>query len=500
MGLVVNSWWWLVAGLVLVGVLIFILALTIKPRANNRMVTVHHSTASSTLSQPFIVNAILGPNEPDDTTGCTFSAWSDWQGTCSSHNCGGFQYQTRTITAQDTTKPCGPGDTIRVRYCKDVLDQSVCGDEYQDCVLSDTWSAWTGCADIECYDKCGDMPFEYRYKSILTPNGRYGKPCAVQEFLQFRSCSTGTGPLPICNAGASNQPVNCVPEDWSDADWEGCPAMCTPAGQPHPQEYRHRRPRIVAKNGGRDCTYEDLVESRDCALVTCSSCVYEDWSPDMWQRCSVPCGTGTQFRVRDVVQQSTDGTQCNDTVEERECAVLQTCPDYTPTSSFPQCQPVNWDYLVAQCGYICDHGGVVPPKEPFYLYDAQDNPIPACPLSDELLDLTDGMCPRADTSAPVSSTNPRACTHELECVYQDWAETGWGQCSLTCQTTASDGAGAGQRVRHRQILSHGLEYEPCDFNDTEWLQLSPVMSPRHTLPHPYSPVRQHPCKNPMVLY
>jgi hypothetical protein len=408
--------------------------------------------------------AILGPDDPDDTTGCEFSAWSAWQGTCdfSGGNCEGFQFKTRSITKQSRSSPCGPGETVMVRPCADAPDAPAeCAAEEQDCVLSSTWSDWQGCENIGCFNRCGELPQEYRFKTIVTPGGRLGKPCNLMDMFQFRACTgeNGEALLP-CPISSSSGPVNCVPEDWSVTDWEGCPLLCTPAGQPHPKEYRRRRVRTPAANGGRDCTLEDLVESRDCALDTCRECSYSSWSE--WQRCSVPCGDGVTFRVRDVAQEANDGTTCDDTVEWSSCS-LGTCP---VSSSVPDCVAPNWDYIIAQCAYICDKGGDVAPESSVMLYDvASSTEKPACPLDDAVLDL---VCPRANVSQPVSASNKRTCPSGIDCVYEDWVDRPWGVCSRNCSAVNAAG-GYGLRARHRSILSHGLSVTPCDFAETEWL-------------------------------
>lgn len=401
---------------------------------------------------------------------CHFGEWGPWQGTCSNEalpgmpdqpNCTGFQYRTRELLQQSTTKPCPPSDLVEERPCADTKPE--CKDQYQDCVLSQQWSEWSGCPDINCYDKCGDIPQEYRYRDIVTPNGPFGKPCTFGDMFEFRACTRtaddGTPvPIPPCNTCGEKRPVNCVPEPWDNVAWEGCPATCTPDSSTVIYEYRHRQPRIEAQNGGLDCAPEDMVQKRVCATTPCHGCEYEDWSSQPWSRCSLPCGPGTQFRVRDVIKYANDGRQCPDTVEHRECN-LGDCP----TGPVPDCVEPTWDMLVAECGYLCDHGSSRAPRT-LQLEDANGNVVPSCTFTEDLLDL---VCPRTVSSTtPASPSNPRDCNFgSLDCQYQPWSETVWGPCSIDCLTSI-DGANAGQRVRQRDVLSQGLAISPCQYSQT----------------------------------
>jgi hypothetical protein len=74
---------------------------------------------------------------------------------------------------------------------------------------------------------------------------------------------------------------------------------------------------VASSNGGQPCG--ELIEYRECNTQACpEDCVLSEWS--VWSECDAACGSGRQFRTREVLIASSNGGQpCGELIEYREC-------------------------------------------------------------------------------------------------------------------------------------------------------------------------------------
>uniref|UniRef100_A0A8C9VWK7 Semaphorin-2A n=1 Tax=Scleropages formosus TaxID=113540 RepID=A0A8C9VWK7_SCLFO len=187
----------------------------------------------------------------------------------------------------------------------------------------------------------------------VTVDGGHGpwsgwKACSYSDGGSAGSCLCRTracdSPTPQCGGrpclGSTAEVTNCSRNGgWTPwTSWAPCSTSCSVGFQVRQRSCSNPAPR----HGGRVCVGQNREERYCNEHLPCPPHVYwSSWSP--WERCSVPCGGGTQARRRTCE----NGDECSGcSLEYQPCNTLP-CPDLKKTTPWTPWSPVN----------ISDNGG-----------------------------------------------------------------------------------------------------------------------------------------------
>ncbi|XP_071960920.1 spondin-1-like [Antedon mediterranea] len=180
-----------------------------------------------------------------------------------------------------------------------------------DCTYSE-WDLWS-----PCHSQRGENGTRYRVRNILEIDGSGSLTCFQPTFEKQ-----------LCNEKLND----CEYSNWGF--WSACYSpKCGETGK----QFRIRNVLGVSGICSKPTTEERTCEDR------CGDCEYSDWG--FWSACySSECGeSGTQFRVRNVLEVS--GICSKSTTEERSCK--ERCSD---------CEYSDWG-LWSDCSHECGNSG-----------------------------------------------------------------------------------------------------------------------------------------------
>lgn len=161
--------------------------------------------------------------------------------------------------------------------------------------------------------------------------------------------------------------------------------------------------------GGTCINKTELQKIKD--MSSPSDCQMSSWTP--WSLCSKPCGTGNQYRIRNVTKAAANGGKgCEELIQSQQCN-KQACG--------VDCVVSNWSAW-SSCSRTC--GGGSRSRTRTVVSQPQNGGL-ACP---ELIQYD--VC------------NTDACTGPQPCLLSDWSD--FGACTKTC--------GGGTRTRTRYVL------------------------------------------------
>eukprot|EP00051_Salpingoeca_urceolata_P009194 m.112364 g.112364 ORF g.112364 m.112364 type:complete len:865 (+) comp16177_c0_seq1:505-3099(+) len=245
------------------------------------------------LSEPG-VRCDLPPCEPEDTdepVDCVVSEWND-RNPCSV-TCGVGTYERIreiVVPPRNGGAPCP--SLVKVQSCA----MGECLPD-QDCVVGD-WEFG------KCSVECGGGVM-HACRRVLHAQFGSGKDCPA--LTQTLPCNTKP-----CDSSA----VDCQVDVWSE--WTSCwSARC---GTPLTKT-RTREVILEASGGGEQCPL--LSEIRKCTqppeeCTTSRDCKMSEWSK--WNRCSVGCGGGLQYRSRAIITPPMGaGASCPKNLRSRTC-------------------------------------------------------------------------------------------------------------------------------------------------------------------------------------
>lgn len=242
------------------------------------------------------IGAVEQENCSVDCAACSFGPWNSWS-MC--------------------TQSCGGGIRQRRRPAENILHSSgvLCnrdpGTEREpchteecdhDCIWSE-WADWTACTAT-----CGGG-VKVRQRSIKEKASGKGKICPG-AIKQEAHCGVWT-----C-------PQDCQMSDWGE--WASCTGPC-PSG--NGTKMRLRNISAPAVGAGAACAgpFQQESSCRSCCPGACSNCQWGAWGD--WTDCSKTCGTGTQFRLRNIsIQATPGGADCegNDW-DQKNCSSERDC-------------------------------------------------------------------------------------------------------------------------------------------------------------------------------
>ncbi|KAL8437124.1 hypothetical protein Efla_007095 [Eimeria flavescens] len=213
---------------------------------------------------------------------CVVGPWAEWS--ACSVTCGGPGAQRRTREVKSRAKqggsPCPKLEETRDGCNADVPCPNHC--------QVGPWEEWSACSQT-----CGPG-ISVRERTVLKEPDDEGQACP--ELHQERRCF-----LASCAA-------DCAVSEWSD--WSPCGAPCGGG-----QQTRQRHVLSVPVENGLECP--TLVESRACNTFSCDGgCDVGQWGE--WSECSKPCEGGTKTRTRSV-KPLEDGADCPPSIQTAPC-------------------------------------------------------------------------------------------------------------------------------------------------------------------------------------
>jgi len=329
-----------------------------------------------------------------DCVAAPFGAWNDCTVTCGT----GSQTKTRNIIvpAQHGGEDCS--NVVAITEC----NKQACP---VDCTVGD-WDAWS-----QCSITCGlpDQGERTRGRNSPIEAAHGGAECP--ELTDSDVCPN----IEECAQ-------DCELSGWSD--WEECSTTCGGGTWS-----RTRTIETAQHSGGVGC--QATEESEGCNTWECPvDCVMVDYADD-WSDCSTTCGTGSQFRTRNVgTEVAYGGEACAASIETQECVGIAgaLCASDCVMSAWSE-----WD----SCSLTCGTGSTSRRR----IVDTYPtNGGVACGNEDEHTDCTDGPCP-------------------VHCTETSWS--GFSPCSISC--------GGGTRTKTRGIASHAEHggYICGDLSETE---------------------------------
>ncbi|KAL8441527.1 hypothetical protein Emed_007553 [Eimeria media] len=369
---------------------------------------------------------------------CVVGPWAEWS--ACSVTCGGPGAQRRTREVKSRAKqggsPCPKLEETRDGCNADVPCPNHC--------QVGPWAEWSACSQ-----SCGPG-ISVRERTVLKEPDDDGQACP--ELHQERRCF-----LASCAA-------DCDVSEWSD--WSPCGASCGGG-----QQTRLRHVLSVPVEGGLECPV--LVESRACNTFSCDGgCDVGQWGE--WSECSKPCEGGTKTRKRSV-KPLEDGADCPPSVQTAPCN-LHDCAVDCLASEWGA-----WSTCNVPCGIGTQRrirevitapkgaGDTCPPLDQLKPCDrgpcrvdcllsewtAWSECSHPCGLGEqrrtrEVLELP------TDRGAPCGSleeTRPCGGHCDPKCILSDWTE--WGACTSLCQQA---GASDPITTRSRVVL---LEAPDC---------------------------------------
>eukprot|EP00933_Yihiella_yeosuensis_P042301 TRINITY_DN36854_c0_g1_i1.p1 TRINITY_DN36854_c0_g1~~TRINITY_DN36854_c0_g1_i1.p1 ORF type:complete len:648 (+),score=94.54 TRINITY_DN36854_c0_g1_i1:65-2008(+) len=198
------------------------------------------------------------------------------------------------------------------------------------------------------------------------------------------------------------------------------------------QAIRTREPIRHALGGGLGCK-GSVRETGPCPRSSPQDCVLSEWAS--WGECSRTCGGGTQFRVKEVVREASEGGRpCNGDLHQVEsCAEM-------PCNADLDCFVSQWSFW-SPCSVSCGKGQRV--RQRAVLQAAQRGGA-GCNL-----DLLQAEGCEGKHTSPT-------CGDHVDCKWSSWKE--WSQCYK------AENCGLGHRSRERVIevepRGHGALCDP----------------------------------------
>ncbi|CDJ47042.1 thrombospondin type 1 domain-containing protein, putative [Eimeria brunetti] len=256
-------------------------------------------------------------------------------------------------------------------------------------LVSAEWTEWSACGA-----SCGGGQ-QTRQRSVLSPPVEDGEPCP--ELLETRECNTFS-----CDGG-------CHLGDWSE--WTECSKPCEGGS-------KTRTRTVIAIEPDTDCP--PSTQTAPCNLHECAvDCVASEWS--QWTPCDVPCGVGTQRRMREVLEEPKGaGEPCPPLDQLRPC-------DRGPCTV--DCILSEWSPW-GECSHPC---GLGEQRRTRHVVEVPSEKGTPCGALEE--------------------TRPCGGHCAPTCILSDWTE--WASCSALCQQV---GATNPTTTRSRVVL---LEAPDC---------------------------------------
>jgi hypothetical protein len=240
---------------------------------------------------------------PVDCKVSAFTAWSACDKTCG----GGNQRRTR--------HPTGFVTAFGGKECPDLTEHQACDEQAcpSDCEV-DQWGPYGDCS-LSCG---GGVRVQERI--ITKPMVGGGKACPAT----IRNHACPTNPCP----------VHCTVGDWGG--YGDCDATCGGG-----ESTRTRAVISHAKHGGYVC--ESTTSSVSCANTPCAiDCHVTQFSD--WSACAQSCGTGFQYREREVVHSADQGGKA--------CPALQMARDCNSEECPVDCVLGAWSSYT-ECSKTC---------------------------------------------------------------------------------------------------------------------------------------------------
>jgi len=309
-------------------------------------------------------------------TDCKVGAWSR-AGACSK-TCG---LGSKTITRQVLVAASKGG-----KRCPSLKHVAGCSINLcpTDCTMTN-FGSWTTCSK-----SCGTGQ-QQRTRTVQQAAANGGAPCAL------------AGQTRLCNTEAC--PSDCKMSVWGP--WSKCTKSCAGGVT--------TRTRSVVQDvifGGSVCPKSS--ETQSCNTKPCPvDCVHGAWS--QFSACTKSCGTGKQFRVRNILQDAQYGG--------RTCGVTHVSTTCNTVACPVNCEVTSWGAL-SKCSKVCGWGWQVHTRS---IAVQPANGGTACPKLQQSHPCSNGPCPVHCTVTPFNV---------------------WGPCSKSCSS--------GIQHRKRTVVSHAL--------------------------------------------
>ena len=290
-----------------------------------------HEASTSSSTSCFVKDCCVAKNGAWGGWG----AWGAWggYGGWTACNSNGDRWRTRY---RSQSRACTGASCGGTNSCPGSSSQSGSNSEHSNIKKNGSWSGyggWGNWGGWGGWGACNSNGDRWRYRARASYRSCSGASCGGANTVGAAYCLGSTSLTDnTSESDKSNFKVHCAQSSWSS--WSTCTKSCGSGSQ-----QRTRSTTTATSCGGNACAH--AAETQACNAQACPvDCVVVPfggvYKPGVglglganWNKCSVACGGGYQFRTRDLTAPKHGGKACPPSIEYQGCNSQACCVKVT---------------------------------------------------------------------------------------------------------------------------------------------------------------------------